>query len=202
MNDEQLGDLAQQLEDLRGARGRSIAVAIDGMSGSGKTSLAFALEALISQSFVLQTDSYHVPLACAYRMRPRVGEVGAMIDWRRLRETALAPIRNNAPFDVVWINPFSERLEAVHHVAAETVVLCDGTFSARSELWDYYDFHILVRAPVERARRTREARDATYGPEWRSYIETVWAPDETSYLEGLDPARFYLVHDADRPQGG
>ena len=189
--------LARRLSALRDQLDRSIAVAIDGASGAGKTSLAFALAREVDNAFVLQTDSYHVPLACAYRMKPRAGEIGAMIDWRRFRETALRRLRSDESFRVEWINPFSERLEAVHEVGPKTVVLCDGTFSARNELRSDYDFSILVQCAAAEARRRRRVRDAAQGSSWTSYIDTIWMPDEEAYLADIDPAHFDLVVDGE-----
>lgn len=195
MREEERIALADRIVGLQQVAGRSIAVAIDGPSGAGKSTVAFGLQSLVEASFVLQTDTFHVPLSCAYRMRPSTGERGAMIDWRRYRETALNPIRANEPFKVAWINPFSERLEAIHSVVPGTLVLCDGTFSARAELWEYYDYRILVRCDPQVAASRRIERDAQFGPDWREYVESIWMPDEEAYLAELDAARFDLVLD-------
>lgn len=193
--DFSVDDLASRLASLRDGLGRSVAVAIDGASGAGKSTLAFDLVSRLHSAFVLQSDSYHVPLACAYRMIPENGEIGAMIDWRRLRETALCNVKKNEAFRIEWINLFTERLEAVHEIPPNTIVLCDGTFSARDELWDYYDYRILVDCEAGEAKRRREHRDAGRGDAWRHYINAIWLPDEEAHLAKLQPARFDVVID-------
>ena len=113
-----------------------------------------------------------------------------MVDWRRFRETALRPTLANEGFTFAWVNPFSGQLEAVHKIAPGTVVLCDGTFTARSELSSLYDYRILVEADGELAVAARAHRDRNLGDDWRRYIDEVWLPDERRHLATLDPAAF------------
>ena len=178
-----LDKLVTKAASLQKERGFGARIAIDGPSGSGKTTLAFKLVEMFDLAFVVQTDTFHIPLEAARRLLPEKGRPGAMIDWQRFRETVLHRQSRGEEIRIDWIHPLTGELAAAHVVDPRTILICDGTFSTRSELQSLYDFRLFVDAPAEIRRERITLRDATMGADWTDYIQNVWIPEENRYLE-------------------
>lgn len=175
-------DLVSAVQSLQDSRSYGPRIAIEGPSGAGKTSFAFRLAAHFQGAFVVQTDTFHLPLSAALRLRPRFGELGAMIDWRRYRETVLLRQSREQRVRLDWVHPVTGKLSAEHDIDPRSVLICDGTFSARQELRDQYDFLIFVDADTSVRRKRIADRDQAMGPEWHRYIIDVWNTDEDEYM--------------------
>lgn len=188
--------IAREIEEVKERLDRSVFVAIDGRSGSGKTSLAFALARRLRSAFAVQLDSYHVPVEAAYRLTPRIGQAGAMFDWRRFKFTVLHQLENQRDASVYWTDLFSPRT-AHHRIESGWTVVADGTFSTRHDMRDWYDLRILVECSSSTARQRLAKRDAALPAQWQAYIRDVWQPDEDRHIESLRDTRHDYDHIVD-----
>ena len=147
----------------RAVRAQRLVVAIDGRSGSGKSTVAKAVARAIGAVIVPCDDFFAASVSNTEwdRRTPEQRAAEAM-DWRRLKREAIEPLRAGRParwyaFDF----PAGPRADGTYplrgiptELASKPVVLLDGAYSARPELADVVDLSVLVEA----APLTREAR--------------------------------------------
>jgi uridine kinase len=184
---ELLRDLLTRLHH-QPRRKLTLLVGVDGPGGSGKSTLTSGLAALDPSIAVVAVDDFYRPVAERPQQQGRVGveEVGADIDWRRLRNQVLLPLQRNRGG---WYQRYdwgTDELAEWHDVASGGIVIVEGVYSCMKQLASGYDFRIWVTSPREqRLARARE-RDAENGnwPLW----ESVWMPAEDAYIATHDPA--------------
>ena len=181
-----LADLATRIVTL--SRDRPALVAIDGVDGAGKTTLADELRPLV-QAFgrpVIRAsvDGLHRPRDERYRLG-RASPEGFFLDsydYPALTEGLLEPLGAGGSrryrtevFDVAHDEVVSE----AEQVAEEsTILLLDGIFLHRDELVDYWDLFIFVDVPFS----VSIPRGATRGPGYGS--PHVSAESNRRYIEG------------------
>lgn len=174
--------------------GGPVLVAIDGGSGSGKTTVVHELRRHLPDTVTVHCDDFFAAgVAISEWQRMSVPERAARcIDWRRLRSEALGPLsrRRRAcwrPFD--FSTPSRLAAETVT-VEPASVVLVDGIYSGRPELDDMMTLTVLVDAPVELRRARHDAREGGDESLWHQ----TWAPAEEHYLSTVrPPTAFDLV---------
>ena len=143
-----------------------LVVAIDGRSGSGKSTVAVAAAQAVGAVIVPCDDFFAASVSNAeWDRRTPEQRAAAAIDWRRLKREAIEPLRTGRParwfaFDF-QAGPRKDGTYPLQTTptarAPKPVVLLDGTYSARPELAHVLDLSVLVEA----ASSTREARLAT-----------------------------------------
>ena len=170
-------------------------VALDGGSGSGKSSLAALVAAELNAAIVESDDFFAAGITDAEWGAMAPGErAAAAIDWRRLRREALEPlvagkVASWHPFDFAA----GTRPDGTYPLAAEAVtrgpaavIILDGAYSARPEISDLIDLAVLVDVPTsERHRRIalRET-DKTFPAAWHAR----WDAAEDYYFTHARPA--------------
>ncbi len=176
------------------ARGSSgpFVVAIDGRSGTGKSTLAAALAERLDAALIAGDDFYAG--GTALRDDDPAARAAACIDWTRQRDV-LAALRagRTARWRAFDWDVFDGRLvDAPTTLAPRTVVILEGVYAARPELADLLDLRILaVTQDAEREARLI-AREGTMGP-W----ERQWHAAEAHYFaEIMRPEAFDLVFHA------
>ena len=190
--------LAQRISEAHGSlrslgEQRPLIVAIDGRSGTGKSTLAAAvaeqLNARPLTAQVIDGDDFY---AGGVTVRPEPPEVlaGLCIDWRRQREV-LQTLRAGEraqwhPFD--W-DAFDGSLSPeLHSCEPCDAVLLEGVYSARAELADLLDLRVLLTVPDEVRLSRLLAREGELGP-W----ERQWHAAEACYLDETSARAFDLV---------
>ena len=163
-----------------------VIVALDGRSGTGKSTLAEWMADQLEGIRVDQDDFYSGgDLGAWQRLTPRE-KADRVIDWRRVRDEVLLPLRNGQvaswrPFN--WDTMAGLSPETIT-VPPSSIVILDGAYSARPELADLIDLSILVTLDddVRRERlRQREGEDFTSG--WHA----VWDEAEDFYFGTIRP---------------
>jgi uridine kinase/molybdopterin-guanine dinucleotide biosynthesis protein A len=185
--------------ELRRRIVRPVVIAIDGPSCAGKSILATAV-ALRARAAVVEGDDFYD------RMLPRLSVaqrdqmsdaavVAAVIDWERLRDEALLPLRARQP---VTFQPYDwdaddGRLAPPKTIPAADVIIVDGVYAARPELADLIDVAVYLDLdPQIRARRYAEREN---DPDWVRF----WERGEAHYFSAVrPPASFdFQLNDVD-----
>lgn len=171
--------VVRRLLDIAGDVGaRPVVLAVDGRSGSGKSTVADRLAALVPGAAVVRTDD--------------VAWEHSFFDWADLMSShVLEPARRGEP--VSYRPPAWDRLDrpgAVEVPAGTTLLLVEGVGASRVALAEQYDAMVWVCAD-EHDRRTRgiERDTWTYN---RTPAEAVafwdlWEAQERPFLEADRP---------------
>ena len=176
---------------------RPVVIAIDGPSSSGKSILATAV-VLRSGAAVLEGDDFYRDTLPSLSVAQReamsdAAVVDAVIDWERLRDEGLLPLRagHAATFQPYDWGANNGRLASAKTVPAAKLIIVEGVYAARQELADLIDFAIYLGIdPDVRAKRYAQRED---DPGWRGF----WERGEVYYFSDVrPPASFDLQLDA------
>src|SRR5436853_4437590 len=181
-----------------------LVVAIDGRSGSGKTTVAAAVAQAIGAVIVPCDDFFAASVSnTEWDRRTPEQRAAHAIDWRRLKREAIEPLRTGRParwyaFDFL-AGPRGDGTYPLRRtpteLAPKPVVLLDGAYSARPELADVLDLSVLVEAALttrETRLAAREAADVLQ--QWHAR----WDVAEEHYFRHVrPPSAFDIVLQTD-----
>jgi uridine kinase len=183
-----LDDLLQTLHD-RPRCASTVLVSVDGRGGSGKSTLARALEARDDTVTVIEFDDFYRPSAT--RLPPGEADIGGNFEWRRLRDQVLNPLRRDHAVRYQRYDWDNDEMAEWNTVGPGGIVIIEGNYSSRRELFPLYDFVIWVEAPFKDRLARGVARD---GERARSRWLEEWMPEEERYLANEDPrARAHVL---------
>jgi uridine kinase len=175
-------------------RRRTLVIAIDGRGGSGKSTLARRLERAGDDVAIVEIDDFYRPeyerleLAASGHT-----EIGGNFDWRRLRDQVLVPLSLDEPGRYQRYDWATDELAEWHIVGIGGIVIVEGNYTTRRELFAFYDYTVWVEAPHE-IRLERGVRRG--GHDTLDRWLTEWMPEEDRYLSAENPAqRVHLVLD-------
>ena len=199
---KQLVDTLRVVIEALIAEGSPITVAIDGPSGAGKSTIANALAGILPATIVPSDDFFAAQITSVeWDARTPVERSRDAMDWMRLRELALEPLRAGRP--AAW-RPFdfaaAERSDGTYAMSNRvekrepaSVILLDGAYSARPELADLLDLCILIDTPEAMRLARLEARESA---EFLRAWHDRWDAAEAYYFRHVRPASsFDLVVD-------
>ena len=188
-------DVVRKIEGLLETKS-PVLVAVDGRSGTGKSTLARAIADRLNAAVVVSDDFYAGGSEADWKARPPEERVEGVVDWRRMRAEALEPLLRGEPAKwhpldfrpgVGWVG---WKEEAVAVDPAPVIVL-DGAYSARPELADLVDLSVVVEADEgSRQARLKDREDRSFLDRWHR----LWDPAEDLYFgEIRRPSDFDLV---------
>ncbi len=157
-------------------------VAIDGLGGSGKSTLTHEIVKLDSKIKILESD--HFP--CLPEEHP-YHPAGAQtrVNLGRFQHEALIPLTQGRT--AMYENTFwwsTDQKPHAYEIAPGEIVLVEGCYSFHSSLRDYYDYSIWVECSEEEALSRAIKRDGEDGAEiWKQ----VHAPNERNYAAKQKP---------------
>ena len=169
-----------------------LVVAIDGHSGTGKSTLAACIARVVGATVVDQDDFYSGGSLEDWRALTVSGKVDRVIDWRRVRTQVLEPLRAGKmaswhPFD--WESMAGLAAQTIS-VSPSPIVILDGAYSSRRELADLVDLSILVVLPEDERRKRLLIREGeVYVDAWQS----VWDDAEALYFGTLRPPDLFDI---------
>jgi molybdenum cofactor guanylyltransferase len=166
---------------------RPVVIAIDGPSCAGKSILATAV-ALRAAGAVLEGDDFYRTMLPKLSVAQRdqmsdAAVVDAVIDWERLRDEALLPLRSRQPatFQPYDWDADNGRLAPPKTIPAADVIILDGVYAARPEFADLVDVAVYLGVdPQTRARRYLERHN---DPGWVRF----WERGEAYYFSAVRP---------------
>mgnify|MGYP004636685869 CR=1 FL=1 len=148
-------ELFGKMEELRGTY-NAFAVAIDGMAGAGKTTLA----AYLSKKYgapVVHLDDFRLPPA----ERPKGWETipGGDVDFERFEEEIVAPWMEKRPLVYTTVDPVTGEMLDRRALPDGQMFLFEGTYIMHPMIRDFFDLRLFVRVGAEeQARRLAAAK--------------------------------------------
>jgi molybdopterin-guanine dinucleotide biosynthesis protein A len=181
---------------------RPVVIAIDGPSCSGKSILATAL-ALRSGASVLEGDDFYRNTLPGVTPAQReamsdAAVVDAVIDWGRLRDEALLPLRagKSATFQPYDWDADDGRLALPKTIPAADMIIVEGVYAARPELAHLVDLAVYHGAdPEVRARRCPTRKNDL---DWAQF----WERGEAYYFSVVRPPASFDIQLDDQDLGG
>lgn len=154
-----------------------IIIAIDGMSGSGKTTFANML-ANNQASTLIHMDDYY--LRPEQRTQERLGTIGGNVDIERFLEEVLLPLYKGdsfiyKPFDCHKMDFSDSRI-----IMPEKLVIIEGSYSCHPEIFDFADLHIFLY--TDNVNQIQRIQKRNGYEKTREFI-TKWIPLENTYFE-------------------
>ncbi len=182
------GVITDAIRELQRRTTAVIVVALDGRSGAGKSTLAAALAATVDAATVHVDDFYRdIPEAARLELSPAQG-VDRYFDWERLRDEALTTLvrRERACFRRFdWIA--GRGLTSSVTLQPRDIVVVEGVYSARPELYDLLDLTVLVETTNEERERRRHQRSRTVSRDDPHGWDARWDGAELLYFEAIRP---------------
>lgn len=174
-----------------------LVVAIDGRSGTGKSTLASLVAKETRAAVVLLDDFFAASIPDADWDRMTVEERGANVfDWARIRSEAMVPLLAGRvarwrPFDF----DSGQRADGTYgmktkatEVEPASVILLDGAYSAGPQLTDLVDLTVLVElSEEERWARLARREEAEFLAQWR----VRWTAVEDFYFSNVRPRSLF-----------
>jgi uridine kinase len=175
-----------------------VVIAIDGPSCAGKSILATAV-GLRSGATVLKGDDFYrntLPrLTLSQReAMPDAVVVDAVIDWERLRDQALLPLRGreSATFQPYDWDADDGQLASPKTLPAADLIIVEGIYAARPELAELVDAAVYLG--VDPQTRTRCYAERENDPDWVRF----WERGEAYYFSAVRPPASFDLRLDDR----
>jgi uridine kinase len=169
---------------------------MDGLGGSGKSTIARGLAAASDAVQVIQMDDFYHPSSDRYAASVAERPIAADFDLGRLRDEVLLPLRSGLAANYHRYDWKTDRVSSHGVAVTQPLVVVEGVYSFSAALSALFDFSIWVECPRELRLRRGLARD---GEAARSRWEHDWMPGEDQYIQRENPRdRVDLVCDGSR----
>ncbi len=173
---------------------KPILVAVDGRSGTGKSSIAKIIAERLGGVEIVADNFWVGGTNEEWDKKSPKEKAEQAIDWKRIRNEVLEPLLAGKPatwrpFD--WESGHGQSENALHSEPKPLIVL-DGAYATRPELQDIIDFSLLVEVPNDISRRTRlvEREGEEYMKDWHNR----WDVAEDYYFSNVrQPESFDMV---------
>ena len=164
----------------RALQGGSVAVAIDGGSASGKTTLGEILLSVYDCNIIHMDDFFLRP---HQRTPERLSEVGGNIDRERFLEEILIPHSQNLPISYRKFDCSTMSLSSPIDVPQKRLTIIEGAYSMHPALAEYYNLSVFLDISPEFQRQRIKKRNS---PQMAERFFGEWIPLEQIYFEKTD----------------
>lgn len=166
----------------------SFLLAIDGMCGSGKTTLALALQESLG-GHVFHMDDFFLPMEL--RTVQRLSEPGGNVHYERFLETVLKPLSSQ---QTVHYQPFdcqTMTLQKAINIPYHPINIIEGSYALHPDLQSYYSDVIVLRISPSLQKERLMKRN----PERMDDFLERWIPMENQYFEAFHIFEKYPVYE-------
>ncbi len=157
-----------------------VIVAIDGNCGSGKTGLAAMLQSVFPCNVLHMDDHY---LSFPQRQSNWEQMPGGNIDFQRIREELLQPVREGKPIDYQPFDCGTGQLSVRQRLSPQRLTILEGTYSQHPLLREYHDLTVFLHCSKQVQMSRLEDRE---GVGIRGF-EKLWIPMEERYFDTCRP---------------
>ena len=165
---------------------KPLVLALDGRCGSGKTTLAAALQEQFPACTVLHTDDFYLPPA--RRIPDWAHTPCANMDLARLRDEALRPAYAGQPVQYRAYSCREGAYQPAQELPAQPLVILEGSYSHHPLLTGYETLRVFVTCSKDEQVRRLQARE---GERYANFAAR-WIPLEEGYF-----AKYQIAENAD-----
>lgn len=156
---------------------QSVTAAIDGMCGSGKSTLGKVLEEIYDCRLFHMDDFFLRP---EQRTPERLAEPGGNVDYERFQKEILAHLADPEGLTYQVYNCGIQALDSYVTVPYKRLNIIEGAYSCHPYFGEPYDLQFFCKiSPEEQVRRILKRN----GPEMLERFQQVWIPMENRYFE-------------------
>lgn len=155
-------------------------IAIEGQSGSGKSSLANMLHEIYNYPIIHMDDFF---LQKHQRTLERLNEVGGNIDYERFYQEVITPINQHQSFDYSIFDCQSMSIQGQRHIHFDSQIIVEGSYSLHPFFQDYASFSIFLSLPFELQKQRIKKRN---GDKMLERFIHEWIPKENQYFQYFD----------------
>ncbi len=152
-------------------------IAIDGKSGSGKTSLAKGLAKIIDCNVFHMDDFFLTP---DLRTQDRLNEIGGNVDYIRFENEVLKKIIAQESFRYQKFSCSDFSMEESEEIFPKKINIVEGCYSMHPSLTNYYNFKIFMDVDFQLQKERILKRE---GSEKLNRFLEEWIPKENLYFQ-------------------
>lgn len=181
--------IADEIQKRHQDNNKCYLVAIDGQSGTGKSTLAKLVAEKVNGIVVNSDDFYSGGNDDRWKECSPQEKVDLVIDWKKLRYEILEPLIAGKsaswhPLEFLhkkgWVGWKKELVQ----LEPKSVVILEGAYSARPEFLDMIDLAILIQATdTMRRRQLQEREGEAFMKQWHE----IWDEAEEYYFSKISP---------------
>ena len=171
----------ERLDNSVSTSSNPFVVAIDGMSGSGKSTFAALLHETFPDSNLFHMDDYF--LQPSQKTSERLAEVGGNIDYERFYDEVISHLENGNGFYYRKYDCCSQTLGDYEHVSWQPLVIIEGSYSHHPHFGNTYDLRVFLDVSSEEQRRRILLRNGEFMLE---RFVSEWIPKENAYFKKFD----------------
>jgi uridine kinase len=152
------------------AHKQPILLAIGGYGGSGKTTLARAIQSEFPGSVIITLDDFAIP--------------GGGSDRKRILSQVFEPLSHCSPAHYQRFDWQQQSLTEWIDVNPESLIIIEGVSLLGDDFNSYYDFRVWIDCPLELASQRGMERDRKlYGDGHDQMWEYVWKNEDREYAK-------------------
>lgn len=164
---------------LAAAGDEQVVVAIDGMCGSGKSTMGRVLEEIYDCNLFHMDDFFLRP---EQRTPERLAEPGGNVDYERFKLEVLDHLADSDGFSYQVYNCGIQALDGFVEVPYKKLNIIEGAYSQHPYFGEPYDLKFVCKiSPEEQANRILKRN----GPAMLERFKSVWIPMENRYFEAF-----------------
>lgn len=153
-------------------------LAIDGLCGSGKTTLAEYLSSVFNAQ-IIHMDNFFLPFE--RKTAERLAEPGGNIDYERFIEIVLPALEKRQPFSYIAYNCQTAAYDRKMDIPSCELIIVEGSYSLHERFGHYYDLSLFLEIDSQEQLLRLERRCQNENKFNR--FKTEWIPMENLYHE-------------------
>lgn len=168
-------------------------IAIDGLGGAGKSTLAESLSKFDLRSKIVRMDDFYLPSNKRCSSDDKEIPVGGNFDLQRLEQEVIIPFKNFKLTSYQKYNWLKDILEEWDEVKPGNLLIIEGVYSLHTILNKYYDVKVWVECNAGLRLKRGLERD---GEDTEDLWTKEWMPLENQYIIQQNPVQYvdYIVY--------